>query len=55
MLLIGYIHHKNLIGRFTVGVDNGTYNPREYILENLSVEECSKKFMDIINKMKPNK
>jgi len=27
------------------------YRPREYILENLSIEQCEKKFIDIINKI----
>lgn len=27
------------------------YKPREYILENLSFEKCSKKFIDIVNKI----
>lgn len=27
------------------------YRPREYILENLSIHECEKKFIDIINKI----
>lgn len=27
------------------------YKPREYILENLSIEKCEKKFIDVINKI----
>lgn len=29
-----------------------TYNPREFILENLSVEKCGEQFIELINKIK---
>lgn len=31
-----------------------TYNPREYILENLSVERCSERFLQLIEEAKKN-
>ena len=31
-----------------------TYKPREYILENLSVEKCSERFLQLIEKAKEN-
>ena len=31
-----------------------TYKPRDYILENLSVEKCSERFLQLIEKAKEN-
>jgi hypothetical protein len=28
------------------------YQPRKYVLENLSIDVCEKKFIDMINKLK---
>jgi hypothetical protein len=29
---------------------SGVYSPRDYVLENLTVEKCSKRFVDILRK-----
>jgi hypothetical protein len=47
-----YFHKLNELSntytRFIANLMN--YNPREYILENLSMEVCEKKFINLINK-----
>jgi glycosyltransferase involved in cell wall biosynthesis len=37
-----------VIGPFLAGVDSGGFSPRDYILENLTVEKCSQRFVDIL-------
>ena len=40
---------KPTFDKFITNLQN--YKPREYILENLSIEQCEKKFIDVINKI----
>ena len=35
--------------RFILNLNN--YKPREYILENLSIEKCNEKFIQLVNKI----
>ena len=45
-----FIEKKNLkdtYNKFMSKID--TYKPREYILEHLSPEKCSERFVDLIN------
>jgi len=43
---------NNLHNIFNKFIDNlQNYKPREYILENLSIEKCSEKFINIVNDM----
>jgi glycosyltransferase involved in cell wall biosynthesis len=45
-------HSNELQCTFDKFIDEiNTYKPREYILENLSIEICNKKFVDIVNKI----
>jgi hypothetical protein len=39
----------SVFNKFIRNLDN--YKPREYIIENLSMEQCEKKFIEVINKI----
>jgi hypothetical protein len=36
--------------KFMEALRSGVYSPRDYVLENLTVEKCSKRFVDILRK-----
>lgn len=41
---------RNMPSTFDKFIENiNTYKPREYILENLSIEKCSEKFINLVN------
>jgi hypothetical protein len=46
-----YFYHQNeFLDKFNLFMSKlNTYNPRQFILNNLSIKECEKKFIDIIN------
>ena len=45
----GEIFYNNLEEKFDLFISKlETYKPREYILENLSVEKCAKRFLELI-------
>jgi hypothetical protein len=39
---------ERTLPRFIEDLDSSTYRPRDYILENLTVEKCSQKFVDLL-------
>jgi hypothetical protein len=51
-----YIHNMGEIEeKFTIflqKVENGRYKPREFVLENLSIDVCERKMIELINDIK---
>jgi hypothetical protein len=35
------------LGQFLERLDEGTFKPRDYILDNLTLEKCTRKYLDI--------
>ena len=47
-----FIHQNDLSNAFSKFMnDLNNYRPREYILENLSIEKCNEKFIQLVNKI----
>ncbi|HEY5229176.1 MAG TPA: hypothetical protein VIJ19_11585, partial [Opitutaceae bacterium] len=39
---------ERALPRFLESMDRSAHRPRDYILENLTVEKCSQKFVDLL-------
>jgi len=40
---------KKQLPAFLTALRDGRFSPRDYILENLTVEKCAQHFLDIVN------